>query len=204
MKTLLVSLCLSFTASLSAQSLKLSADTRGVTVDGGAAGHLVLSAPIIGGSDKKDRKPVFTPAADGVSATAVYPDGLILKISLSAKNGTITYTLDHVPADAASLKITAALPVSYNDGGTYTTNGGEAKSFPGEPGKQLFAQGAFNQLDLVTGTGEGLSLTMPASYQQLQDNRVWGTQSFSWIYHYDFLRYPNETSFTISVAMVKK
>lgn len=203
MKALLILFTLAFSTSLSAQSIQLSADAKGITVDGGTAGRLVLSAPVISGSDKKDRKPVFTPAADGSSATAVYADGLTLKITLSSKNGTITYAFDHVPTDAASLKISTLLPLSYNLGGTYVANGGEAKSFPGEPGKQLFAQGSFNQLDLITGTGEGLSFTTPASYQQLQDNRVWNTQSFSWIYHYDFLRYPNETSFTISVAMVK-
>ncbi len=203
MKTLLALLALAFTASLAAQSVKLSADTKGVIVDGGTAGRIVLTPPALTGSDKKTRKPVFTPAADGATATATFPDGFVIKVALSPKDGTISYSFDQVPADAASIVVNATLPVSYNEGGSFATGGGEAKSFPGEPGKQLFAQGSFDQIDLVKSTGEALSLTMPASYQQLQDNRIWGTQSFSWIYHYDLLRYPNETRFTISVAAVK-
>ncbi|MDF3057982.1 MAG: hypothetical protein K0R17_2197 [Rariglobus sp.] len=204
MKTLLVFLALACVAPLSAQSIKLSADAKGVVVDGGPSGRIVLGVPTITGSDKKSRKPVFAPSADGTSAVATFTDGFVINIVLSAETGAITYRFDRAPADAASIIVNATLPVSYNEGGGYATNGGEAKPFPGEPGKQLFAQGAFTRLDLITGTGDGLSFTMPASYQQLQDSRIWGTQNFSWIYHYDFLRYPSETSFTIDVAPVKK
>lgn len=203
MKTLLVLLTIAFTASLSAQAVKLSADSKGVTIDGGAAGRLVIAPPTISGTDKKSRKPVFTPTKDGSSATATFADGFVIKIVLSSKDGTIRYSFDQVPADAASIVLNTALPVSYNEGGSYATNRGEAKPFPGEPDKQLFAQGAFERVDLITGTGEGFSFETPTSYQQLQDNRIWGTQSFSWIYHYDLVRYPNDTSFTVQVASVK-
>lgn len=204
MKTLLALLALAFTASLSAQTLKLSADSKGVTVDGGVNGRVVLGAPTLTGSDKKARKAVFAPAADGASATATYANGTVVTIALSSADGTILYSFDQVPADTISMVITTGLPLDYNNGGSFVANDGEAKPFPGEPGKQLFAQGAFTKLDLYTGTGDGLSFKMPASYQQLQDPRAWGMQHFQWIYHYDFLRYPNATSFTLKVALVKK
>lgn len=204
MKTLLALLALAFGASLSAQSIKLSADAKGVVVDGGVNGRVVIGAPTVTGSDKKNRKAVFAPAADGLSATATYADGFVIKIALASADGTITYAFDQVPADAISIVVTTALPLSYNNGGTFATNGGEAKTFPGEPGKQLFAQGAFTQVNLYTGTGEGLAFSVPASYQQFQDPRAWGMQQFQWIYHYDLLRYPNTTSFTLKVATVKK
>jgi hypothetical protein len=203
MKTLLILLALAFTASLSAQSLKLSADAKGVIVDGGAAGRIVLSPPTISGMDKKPRKPVFKPSADGASATATFADGFEIKVVLSSEAGTITYNYTP-PVDGVAIVLNASLPVSYNEGGSYAVNRGEAKPFPGEPGKQLFAQGAYSQLDLVTGTGDGLSFTMPVSYQQLQDNRIWGTETFSWIYHFDVARYPNETSFAINVDVMAK
>lgn len=203
MKTLIALLALAFTASLSAQSLKLSADAKGVTVDGGLAGRLVIAPPVISGTDKKPRKPTFKAAEDGASATATFADGFVINVALSSKAGTITYNYTP-PVDGVAILLNTSLPVSYNEGGSYATNGGAAKPFPGEPGKQLFAQGAFTQVDLVTGTGDGLSLTMPASYQQLQDNRIWGTSSFSWLYHYDLVRYPDETGFTINVDVMPK
>lgn len=204
MKSLIVLLALAFTASLSAQSLKLSADAKGVVVDGGVNGRVVLGAPTLTGSDKKARKATFAPAADGTSATATFADGTVVTIALTPADGTILYSFDQIPADTIAMVITTALPLSYNEGGSYIANGAEAKPFPGEPGKQLFGQGAFKQLDFYTGTGDGLAFTIPSSYQQLQDPRAWGHQNFQWIYHYDFLRYPGKTSFTFKVALVKK
>jgi len=205
MKPLLVFLALTFTASLHAQHLKLSADSKGVVVDGGPAGRLVLSGPVIVGSDKKGRKPTFLPAEDGASATATYADGFVIKVDFSAVDGTIAYSFAQIPADALLMKITAALPLSYNQGGTYALNNdGASKPFPGEPGNQIIAQGASSQFNLTTGTGEGLSFTVPAAYHQLSDARAWGAQGFSWTYFYDLKRYSNETRFTIQVALIKK
>ncbi|HEY9250029.1 MAG TPA: hypothetical protein VIO38_12895 [Rariglobus sp.] len=204
MKSLIVLLALAFTASLSAQTLKLSADSKGVTVDGGVNGLVVLGAPTLTGADKKARKATFAPAADGASATATYADGTVVTIALSPADGVILYSFDQIPADAISMVITTAIPLSYIEGGSYVANGAEAKPFPVEPGKQLFGQGAFKQMDFYTGTGDGLAFTVPATYQQLQDPRAWGYQNLQWIYHYDFLRYPGKTSFTFKVALVKK
>jgi hypothetical protein len=203
MKSLIVLLALAFAGSLSAQTFKISADSSGIVIDGGAHGHIVLGAPAITGSDKKARKPVFAAAADGASATATYADGFVITIVPSSKDGTILYSFDQKPEDAVSILITATLPLSYNNGGTFATNGGAAQPFPAEPGKQLFAQGSFTKIDFHTGTGEGLSIAPPASYQQMQDPRAWGLQHFQWIYHYDLNRYPNATSFTLKVTPVK-
>lgn len=204
MKTLtLLALSLSLAVAAHAQALKLSINAKGVVVDGGPSGPVILSAPVLSGNDGKDRKPVFTPAADGLSAKAVYPDGFAIDISVSAQDGAIRYDFDASQADAKNVKINAGLPASAFVGSTFATDGGQAKPFPAESGKQLIAQGAFSRVDLATGPGAGLSFTVPASYQQIQDNRVWGTQSFSWIYHYDLLRYPNSTGFSIKVSALK-
>lgn len=204
MKKLLVILALTLGASLQAQALKLSATAKGVIIDGGTTGKLALGVPVISGSDGKSHKPVVTPAADGSSATAVYDDGVTIKISLSNKDGKVTYSFDQAPVGAKSIVITTPLDLYYNEGGTYAADGGAPKLFPVEKDKQLFAQGSFFKLDLRNGSGAGFALEVPASYQQLQDNRVWGTQSFAWIYHYDLLRYPNETSFSIKAALLTK
>lgn len=204
MKSLIALLALAFTSSLAAQAVKLSLDAKGVIVDGGPHGHIVLGAPALVGADKKPRKPVFAVAEDGKSATATYADGFVITLAPSSAEGTVLYSFDHKPEDASSIVITAILPLSYNNGGTFATNGGAPQPFPGEPGKQLFAQGAFTQITFTTGTGEGLSFTTPASYQQMQDPRAWSLNYFQWVYHYDLNRYPNATSFTLKVAPTKK
>lgn len=205
MKPLLALLALSLSAAVvvRAQDIKLSIDTKGVVVDAGPSGRVVLGAPVLSGTDGKDRKAVLTPAADGLSAKAAYPDGFVITLSVSAQDGEIRYDFDAPQADAKSVKINASLPVSDFAGGTFATNGGQPQPFPADSGKQLFAQGAFSRIDLALGTGAGLSFTVPATYQQLQDNRVWGTKSFSWIYHYDLLRYPNSTGFSLKVSALK-
>lgn len=203
MKPLTLLLAFVFASSLHAQAVKLTATTEGVVVDGGAGGRVVLRAPMIGGADKKDRKAVFTPADDGASATAAYADGTVVKITFSAE-GAVTYSFGSVPPNAITLKIIAALPRSFSVGGSYVVDKSEAKPFPGETGKQIFAQGAFSYLEFISGTGDGISFTVPASYQQLQDPRAWGMQEFHWVYHYDFLRYPEATQFILTAATVKK
>ena len=193
---------LALVSPLSAQTLKLSADTTGIVVDGGTCGSFVLPAPFFNGADKKDIKGVFTPSADGSSATVVYPDGFTVKVALSSEAGTITYSYGEVPEGSFALKLNSVLPVSYN-GGTYATDGGKAAPFPATPDKQLIAQGTFAQLDFVGSTGEGLSFKVPATYQQLQDGRKWGFEFISWIYYYDFARYNGQTSFTIKISTLK-
>lgn len=203
MKSLIALLALAFTASLPAQAVKLSLDSKGVIVDGGAHGNVVLGAPTLTGLDKKPRKPTFAVADDRKSATATYADGFVITIVPSSTEGTVLYSFDHKPDDASAIVITATLPLYLSNGGSFATNNGEPQPFPGEPAKQLFAQGAFNQIVFTTGTGEGLSFTMPASYQQMQDPRSWSIHHFQWIYHYDLNRYPNSTSFTLKVTPTK-
>lgn len=205
MKTLLalLALALSAAASVRAQDIKLSINAKGVAVDAGPSGHVTLGAPVLSGNDGKDRKPVLTPAADGLTAKAVYPDGFVIDISVSAQDGSIRYDFPASQADAKSVKINASLPLSDFAGGTFATNGGQPQPFPAEAGKQLVSQGAFTRMDVTPAAAGGLSFAIPASYQQLQDNRVWGTKSFSWIYHYDLLRYPNSTGFSLKVSALK-
>lgn len=202
MKTLLAIFALSLAAAVSvpAQSPKLSIDAKGVTVDGGAAGRVTLAPPVVAGSDGKDRKPAFTAGADGLTAKAVYPDGFTIDISVSAQDGSVRYDFLASQADAKSVRINASLPAVTFVGGTFAANGGQSQPFPAESGKQLVSQGAFTRMDVSPSSGGGLSFAIPASYQQLQDNRIWGTSSFSWIYHYDLMRYPNSTGFAIKVS----
>jgi hypothetical protein len=203
MKTLLslLALGLSLTVAAHAQPLKLSVDTKGVVVDGGPSGLVTIAAPVVVGTDGKDRKPVLTPGADGLSAQAAYSDGFAINISVSASDGTIRYDFDASQANAKTVRLNASLPVATFGGGTFATNGGQPLPFPAETGKQLVTQGAFTRMDVSVASGSGLSFSTPASYQQLQDNRIWNTSSFSWIYHYDLLRYPNSSGFALKVSL---
>lgn len=205
MKTLLALLALAISASVAAraQNVSLSIDAKGVVVDAGPSGRLTIAPPVLVGNDGKDRKSALTPAADGLTAKAVYPDGFVIDISVSVQDGEIRYDFDASQADAKAVRVNASLPISVFGGGTFATNGGQPQPLPAEVGKQLVAQGAFTRIDVSPAAGAGLSFTTPATYQQLQDNRIWNTSSFSWIYHYDLLRYPNSSGFALKVSTLK-
>jgi hypothetical protein len=83
-------------------------------------------------------------------------------------------------------------------------NGSEPKAFPIEQGKQLLGHGAAKQFDLLSNTGDSLTLTIPSNYQQVNDARSWGGQGFNWTYFYNLERYQSERSFTIKVAATTK
>lgn len=200
MKTLLTLLSLSFAAStLAADPVKFFVSSKGVEIDAGVCGQVTMAPPVVVGIDKKDRKPVFTAEPDGKTGKALYADTSSITVTVSPEAGTITYSFDGV-ADAASVRLASQLPLSFNLGGSYALNDGDPKPFPIDPAKQLFDQGAFGKFDLLGSTGNRLSFAVPTTYQQLQDNRVWGQQAYSWNYFYDLLRYPGQTSFTITVT----
>lgn len=205
MKTLFAVLTLAIAASpITAQSVKLTSTPKGIVADAGANGRVTFPPPVVVGTDNKDRNPTYTAGADGLTGKATYEDGLVIDIQISPANGVITYTFDPRPMDAKSVRVTALLPVSYAEGGTFSFKLGETKPFPVEKTPKLIAQGAYGGVDLITNSGERLTFKAPTSYQQIGDLRTWGTQSFGWVYFFDLLRYPTDTSFTIKISAAAK
>ena len=195
---LLLGLCAALP--LPAQTIKLSLSDKGAVVTAGALGSFTLPPPSIDTTDKKELKPTY--ALDGAgSAQATYPNGFVLKITVSNIDKSITYCFDAAPEGAAALKFITLFPINLNQGGKFAL-GDKAGEFPGEKAGQFLAQGDASHLDIIHPLGEGLRFGTPAAYQQLQDNRTWGWSVFAWVYRYDLKRYPGKTSFTFKITPV--
>ena len=196
--TWLLALCAA--ASLSAQSVKLSLSEKGAVVNAGTLGNLTLEAPAIGLPENKTIKPSF--ALDGdKGGVATYPDGSVIRVSVSDADKTVTYAFDTLPAGATSIRIDTKIPISLNQGGRFAL-GDKTGDFPAAKAGQFLAHGDAATLDVIHALGDGVRFTAPAGYQQLQDNRMWDWNTFFWIYRFDLQRYPGKKSFQIKVAAI--
>lgn len=196
--TLLLALCVA--VSLTAQTVKLSITERGVVVNAGAIGNLTVGPPSIALPGNQDLKPTFTPDGSG-GARATYPDGSVLRVAVSERDGTITWHLDQVPADAVAIKLSTHLPINLNRGGRFVL-GDKTGEFPASLGDQFLAHGDAGRLDVIHPLGEGLRFATPTVYQQLQDNRKWNWNVFAWIYRYDLRRHPGADSFQFKLSLL--
>lgn len=187
-------------AVLSAQPLKLSLSDKGVVVNAGAIGSLTLEAPSLGFKGDKTLKPSF--ALDGdKGGVATYPDGTVIRVSVSDADKTATYSFDTLPEGATAIRIDTKIPISLNQGGRFAL-GTKTGEFPTALAGQFLAHGDAATLDVIHALGDGVRFTAPAGYQQLQDNRMWNWNTFFWIYRYDLLRYSGKKSFQIKVSSI--
>ncbi|MDF3058282.1 MAG: hypothetical protein K0R17_2497 [Rariglobus sp.] len=186
---------------LPAQTIKLSLNNKGVVVDAGALGKIVVPPPEIATPDeKKVIKPTYTLDGSG-GALATYPDGFVIRIAVSDASKTITYAYDRIPEGAASFKFSTLLPINLNQGGRFVL-GDKQGEFPVTLGDAFFARGDTGQVDIIYPLGAGIRFSTPTSFQQLQDNRTWNWNVFVWVYYRDLKRYNHETSFTFTVSPV--
>jgi hypothetical protein len=172
---------------------------NGVAIEAGAIGSFNLSAPLLETTDQKELKPAWTVADDGQSARAAYANGLILRVSLSLDRDLVRYDWDPSPGNANLLKFTTLLPINLNQGGRFAL-GSSTGEFPVTQSGQFLAHGQADRLDIIHPLGDGLRISTPQAYQQLQDNRTWNWSVFAWIYRYEFARYPDKTSFAFRIS----
>ena len=195
---LLLGLCAALP--LSAQDIKLSLSDKGPVVTAGALGSYELPPPTVDTVDKKELKPTY--ALDGAGgAQATYSNGFVLKIAISNATKTVTYSFDAPPENGATLKFITMFPINLNQGGKFAL-GSATGEFPSALVGQIIAQGDTNHLDIIHPLGEGIRFSMPAAYQQLQDNRKWGWNVFAWVYRYDLKRYAGKKSLTFKISSV--
>ena len=166
----LLALVLCAVLPLSAQTIKLSLGNKGVIVDAGVLGKIVVPPPEITTIDEKQViKPTY--ALDGSGgALATYPDGFVIRIAVSDAHKTITYSYDRIPEGAAAFKFSTLFPINFNQGGSYVL-GNQRGEFPVALGETFFARGDANQVDIIHPLGEGIRFNTPTSFQQFQDNR---------------------------------
>ncbi|MDF3057980.1 MAG: hypothetical protein K0R17_2195 [Rariglobus sp.] len=184
---------------LSAQGLKLSLSEKGAVLNAGTLGSFSLPAPSIDTTDKKELKPTYALNPEGGGAQATYSNGFVLKIAVSNADKSVTYSFDTPPKNGASLKFVTFFPINLSQGGRFAL-GAKSGEFPAAKAGQFLAQGDSTTFDVIHPLGEGVRFTVPAAFQQLQDNRTWGWNVFAWVYRYDLKRYAGKTSFSFRIS----
>lgn len=156
----------------------LSYADRGIAFTLPGTGLVILSWPELSLPNNKTAKATAT-TVDGQRATLTYADGTVIATSLNG--GTLTMTLSQAPAEAKSVRIACSLPMSLV-GATWTI-GDTSGAFPAEkPAKPFLFQGSASGFAVSQGGAKRVGITVPQwSFQQLQDNREWKTNSFWWM-----------------------
>lgn len=185
-------------------SVALSLDPKGVAIEAGVAGRVVIPSPdyTAGGQTVK---PVWTPSANGASGVIKYENGFAVTVAIDSAAGTITYdysTSSVVPS--AMLRFTTILPSSLTSGGRYSMDkGSPLVEFPFEFVDQHLVRGEATDVSFVALGGEGFSVSAPVCWQAVQDNRKWNWNVFAWVYLYDLNKVPSRRAFSFTISAVK-
>ncbi len=154
---------------------------EGAVIHCGVAGTFKLSLPYF--RDLKGGKvddPVLSD--DGKRVSWTYPAGGKAELELIDKH-TIKITFSELPDQANKARIDMRLPGVLKDGGKWAVGDGSLTEFPLEkPEKPFLYQGNDTSFTVIHPTGPGFRISglLPGTYQQLQDNREWRTNNFSW------------------------
>jgi len=154
---------------------------QGIQVGAGNAGQLVISFPnLVSDQQDKTYKPIEH-SVKGPEAVLKYEGGGTVTVRKAADD-TISFEGQELPADARKLRVEMFIDFSFNEGGTWQTDGGQLTPFPKQkPEKPFLFQGNNTALTLTTAQGRTLAFRLPAyTYQQLQDNREWNWAIYQW------------------------
>ncbi len=195
----LLLLCLLPCCALAA-SVKIQLAERGAVIEAGEVGRFTVPPPVLVLADKTEHKPVLSAAERG-RTRATYPNGFVLEIAAAA--GAIEYSFVSLPDGASQLRFTTLLPINLNQGGRFTLGGGQPVEFPVAKDKQIIHAGDAQRLEIIHPLGEGVAITTPGAYQQIQDNRTWNWNVFAWNYFYDLRRHAGKNSFAFRLDPVK-
>jgi len=180
----------------------LSVSERGVVIDAQGAGRFLLAWPALRRLDKDPSgERAVVQSSDQGRVVVVYPSGATLSVQASGPSAA-TYSLVDAPSGAASLILPMHVPISYRQGGRFALDHGREQPFPEQASKQLLAQGRASHVAFMHAGGAGLAVRVPSAYQQVQDNRVFGTAMFDWIYHHDLTGGASAASFTVAVDLI--
>ncbi|MDA3799608.1 MAG: hypothetical protein PF692_11070, partial [Kiritimatiellae bacterium] len=179
-------------AAVSASALELNLEANGIELKAKEpVGTIKLSYPMIFKEGQSAQKPV-TVNVTNYCAYLKYANGAqaVLK---AGENGELTLTSTTLPD--GSLKVSHSFGVStraFIDKVNWSINDSEAKLFPVDktPGG-FISRGDALRLLLSAEGSEGVGITIPFGYQELQDQREWNTQSFKWV---SFSHLPRDTA----------
>ena len=174
-------LTLLVTASIASADPKFVMESKGLVIDNGGMGRFVIAPPSLT-IGKNDEKPVYT-LKSATEATVQYPSGLQLAYAIKGKQASLHYT--NAATGTKNFKFVMSVPMSYNQGGQYAFDTGDLKPLPAEKGGQFVDRGNHTSFSLIDPSNQSFTLVTPGGYQELQDNRTWGTQAFGYHYYCD-------------------
>jgi hypothetical protein len=122
-------------------------------------------------ADVKDNSVTLTYEGNGQMTVTIDPTG---EIELKGLN---------LPDTIKFVRLNMLINLDFKNGGQFQAGAAAAKPFPADkPAQPHLFQGNAETMILRSGDGKGITITVPQySYQDLADNRVWGTDSFQWM-----------------------
>lgn len=180
---LVLAIACSFASAQESESVAptFSLTDKNVVIECGVAGTFRLSLPYF--RDVQGGKPNDVELSqDGKVLTWTYPVGGKAKLELTGTD-TVKVTFSELPDKARKARFDMSLPGVLKDGGKWGVGSAPLKEFPREkPEKPFLFQGNEESFTVIHQTGAGFKLSgfLRGSYQQLQDNREWNTNNFSW------------------------
>jgi beta-glucanase (GH16 family) len=191
-----------------ADTIHATFTNKGIEVDLGDPGTFNFTGPLLQAKDAttgkmQSIKPVFTPAADGLSGTIDYPGSpgdFKIATTISPTDHTINFHYDQSPPSAEALAFSAAFDAGqFRGGGQFAIGGKPMTTLPLEYIKG--DSGPASQLDLVGRDGIGFTLTTPEGFSGFGDDRKFNdtAQTYKWSlqFRFDPAKYPNGFSFTL-------
>lgn len=170
--------CLLTTAFVAAADTLSYADNGIAVTVPGPTGLVVFSWPDLSLPGNKFAKATST-KVDGNRAVLTYADGTTITALLNG--GTLSLTLSQAPSEGKAVRLSASLPMSLK--GASWAIGDKTGTFPAEkPEKPFLFQGNKDTFAITQDGAQRLAISVPQwSYQQLQDNREWKTNTFFWM-----------------------
>jgi hypothetical protein len=167
-------------ALLAAAEVKLT--EAGLAVSAGPAlGTLTLDYPRLTSAGSSERRAPERVSLSGSAATLSYPGGARLELTLTP-DGAGRIHATGLTANDKGLSLSMTLPVALAGQASWSIKDSAAKPLPAAPGADAFLwRGDATRFTLTDAAGKGLSVVIEHGYQQLQDNRVWHTDSFQWV-----------------------
>jgi hypothetical protein len=172
---------------------------QGIVVDAGEGGKYTLAYPALGTAAKSQIPSQVT--VQGRKLTAQYGNGAALAAEFRA-DGTMSFHFTALPDDVKIVRFDLPLPLTLDRGGTFAVDRGEPLAFPAAAGADAFLfKGNAKRLVVTPAQGDAFAIDIEHGWQQVQDNRVWKTDSFGWMASADLPRTNgNEAYYTIRIA----
>ncbi len=182
-----------------AYGLTVTLTDQGIVVDAGEGGKYTLTYPALGTAAQSQLPSQVT--VQGRMLTAQYGNGAALATELRA-DGTMSFHFTALPHNVKNIRFDLPLPLTLNRGGSFAIDRQEPIAFPAAAGADAFLfKGTAKRLVIIPARGNAFAINIEHGWQQVQDNRVWKTDTFGWMASADLPRtHGSEAYYTIRIA----